>query len=314
MENFHNLARHVLNIGEYRPNRTDDPTVAGVFGGELSYNLQHGLPLLSTKFTNFDAVIAELLAFLNAATSAADFRKFGTKIWDKNANSGAWLDNPHRAGHDHLGPIYGYQWRSMESVKLLKTTEPDELKRRRAAYVADGYEVLGSFTVDGGGMVVLRKFIDQWQDLIDGIRNDPYGRRHKVTAWNPACLKEVALPACHDGFQCYVRAGKYIDVKMTQRSADLFLGVPFNIASYAALTHIIARLTGYLPGRLTLSFGDLHIYESHMDGVREMLKRDHFEMPTLELMSFEKVEDLTRAHFKLSHYEAHPAIKVAMAN
>lgn len=313
MKNFHDLARHVLAFGEARPNRTDDPTGAGVFGGELSYDLQFGFPLLSTKYVPFGTVIGELIAFLNGATSAADFRELGAKIWDKNANTGAWLDNPHRQGHDHLGPVYGAQWRRWESIKALPTGDLD-FKQRRDAFLKDGYEVLGTLTYDGGGLLMLRKFIDQLQELIDGIKADPFGRRHKVTAWNPGVLKEVALPACHDGFQCYVRGGRFLDLKMTQRSADLFLGVPFNIASYAALTHVLAILTGYRPGRLTLTFGDLHIYQSHMEAVKTMLEREHFVMPRLALRDFKSVDELTTDHFVLYNYEHHPAIKAEMAN
>jgi thymidylate synthase len=162
---------------------------------------------------------------------------------------------------------------------------------------------------------VLRKEIDQIKELIDGLRENPLGRRHVVTAWNPGDLNDVALPACHTLFQCYVMDG-FLDLKMYQRSADIFLGVPFNISSYAALTHVLARAAGLKPGYLTLTFGDAHIYENAVEGLRDQLTRSQKSYPHLELNMprFGNIDALTTKDFKLHGYDHHPAIKVAMAN
>jgi thymidylate synthase len=144
MKNYLDFARHILRLGNFRGNRTTTRALS-VFGGELKFDLSVVFPIDTTKFVNFDAVVAELVAFLNGATSAADFRQLGTKIWDSDANTNKdWLANPHRAGHDDLGPIYGKQWRRWESVKFLKLDDPN-FHKRRDAYLADGYVVEGSF-------------------------------------------------------------------------------------------------------------------------------------------------------------------------
>lgn len=312
MENYLTLNCNVLAHGDLRPNRTDDPTLS-VFGRILDFDLREAFPVVAAKYVPLDKVVAELVGFIRGVTSAADFRDLGTKIWDENANKNEdWLRNPHRRGHDDLGPIYGEQWRRWESTKTLRTGDLN-FAQRRDAYIADGYEVLGTLTYDGGGLLVLRKYIDQLQELIDGIKRDPNGRRHKVTAWNPAIMKEVALPPCHDGFQCYVDGG-YLDMQMTQRSADLYLGVPFNISSYAALLHVIAHLTGKTARHLRMVLGDTHIYTSHLKAEEIMLARPALHNATkLHLDPFSSLDTLTTAHFHFDNYVSHPALPVKMA-
>lgn len=313
MTSFELMMGHIAAAGHLRPNRTSVPSVAE-FGHSLQYDLRQGFPLISSKYVNFQNVIAELVGFLRGVTSAADFRELGTKIWDSDANvNAAWLANPHRKGTDDLGRIYGKQWREWESVKLLRTGDHN-YAARRDGFLATGYEMLGVLTYDGGGLAVMRKHIDQLQELIDGIQRDPYGRRHLVTAWNPGELNEMALPPCHTFFQCYVE-GDYLDMQMYQRSADLFLGVPYNIASYAALLTVIARQTGKTPRKLRMLFGDTHVYTNHIDQVALQMQRRPYPLPQLTLLDADSLDDYTVEHFKLDGYEGnhHPAIRAPMA-
>lgn len=226
--------------------------VASVFGLSMSIDLTNqGLPFLRGKRVQLDSVIAELIGFLQAADSAHDFRILGTKIWDANANvTGSWVTNENRKGADDLGRIYGVQWRRW------RRTNPE-----------------------------LRD-VDQIDDLIRGLIQEPFGRRHLVSAWNPGELDEMALPPCHYAFQCFVRPvmdGKPVnggiekhralDMMVHMRSADWFLGVPFNFASYALLLLWLTAQTDLKPGRLYFTFGDAHIYEEHLEAADTYLKQ-----------------------------------------
>ncbi len=226
--------------------------VASVFGLMTSIDLvSQGLPFLRGKKVNLDAVIAELLGFLRGADDAEQFRDLGTTIWDANANiTESWLQNPNRKGKDDLGRVYGVQWRKW------RPWDPDKVP------------------------------VDQILTLILGLVNDPFGRRHLVTAWNPGELDEMALPPCHYAFQCFVRPvmdGKPVnggiekrralDMMVHMRSADWFLGVPFNLASYGLLLMWLAAQTDLTPGRLSFTFGDAHIYEEHLEAADTYLQQ-----------------------------------------
>lgn len=284
MKAYLDLVQRIFAEGEMRSNRTGTATL-GVFGGTFTHDLLDGFPLLTTKKMALKNVAAELAGFVAGVTSAAAFRALGTKIWDQNANEEpGWLANPHRAGENDLGRIYGAQWRGWCSP----------------AY-------------DEGGMLCGVGHTDQLQNLIDGIKRDPYGRRHIVTAWNPGELNRMALPPCHILFQCYVRQGGFLDVQMHMRSTDVFLGLPYNIASYAMLTHLIAILTGLLPGRLMLTFGDLHIYEDHLEQMREQARRAPLPLPELTVRWIDKLEHVTPDIFQIHGYNSHPALAGKMA-
>ncbi len=340
MENYAELQGDIVAHGEERSTRTGERSVADFFN-TLSYDLRESFPLVDTRALNPDPIIGELCGFIQGSTSAADFRQFKSKIWDANANGtgrpdapNAWLSNPHRKGTDDLGRIYGAQWRFWESVKLVNTGSPG-WRDVRDAYLADGYTERGRFPEDDPfETIVLHKNIDQLQNLIDGIKADPQGRRHIVSAWNPGELKEMALPPCHVMFQCYVSNDGHLDMIMFQRSADVFLGVPFNIASYAALNHVIANFTGYKPRYLHVVMGDTHIYENALIGTLEQLKRERtVHRPKLifnggerwnrtdDVRDWKKVpvpkattlNEITPDHFVIDGYYPHPAIKVKMA-
>lgn len=171
----------------------------------------------------------------------------------------------------HLGPVYGVQWR--------------------------GWSSNGTF-------------IDQLASVIEDIKSDPYSRRHVVSAWNVGELEDMALPPCHLMFQFYVTAGGFLDLQMYQRSADMFLGVPFNIASYSLLLHMVAQVTGYEAGTLTHVIGDAHIYVNHLDAVKTQLRREPKKLPTIELnRSINDIDDFTFGDFTLIDYEHHPALR-----
>jgi thymidylate synthase len=275
------MVAKILLDGEPR-NWRNNNTGLGIFDYRMEFDMRHGFPLVTAKSVPYEKqCLTELIGFLRGYTSAADFRALGCTIWDLNANNEpAWLNNPARRGHDDLGRIYGAQWRDIR------------------------VEDSGSYAVK-----------DQMWDLVNGLRNDPHGRRHVVSAWNPGELHLMALPPCHMFFQCYVSNQGHLDLKMYQRSADTFLGVPFNIASYATLLHILGAVTGLIPRRLIMDFGDAHLYTEHLMLAEEMLKRPYVNSVPELIVDVEEgdvLEGIEPSQFKLIGYEPHPAIKASM--
>jgi thymidylate synthase len=281
MQQYREMTSFILMNGEARQWRNGHTGIS-VFDYRMEFDLRAGFPLVSLKHVPFmGQCLGELLGFLRGYTSAADFRKLGCTIWDLNANNEPnWLANPARNGHDDLGRIYGAQWRDIR--------------------------------VESGGSYAVK---DQMWELINGLRNDPHGRRHVVSAWNPAELHLMALPPCHMFFQCYVSNDGHLDLKMYQRSADTFLGVPFNVASYATLMIILGKLTGLTPRRLIMDFGDAHLYTDHLEKATIMISRPALPMPILEcgIDPDQPVETIEPDQFNLVGYESHPAIKASMA-
>lgn len=294
MKQYQDALREVM-YGVKQKNRTGIDTFM-VPGLTLKFDLRDGFPILTTKRINFNAVSAELCAFLRGYTNAADFRKMGTKIWDANANENkAWLANPNRRGEDDLGRVYGAQWRG---------------------WLSNGD------TSTGPG-------IDQLANALRALIEDPTSRRIIVTAWNPGELNKMALPPCHLLHQYLVeQASNTLHMTMYQRSCDMFLGVPFNITSYALLLSLIARVTGYNAGTLTMFLADAHIYENHLKQVVEILGRDPKKLPFLDMgmaLSFPVIgkppvsdmltwlEEMDPASLRLVDYESDSAIKASMA-
>lgn len=240
------LLRDVMETGKPRPAARASVATHGIFGDQLTDYIGNSFPLLVTKRVPFKSVRGELQGFLCGATSAEQFRAVGTSIWNANANeTPAWLANPHRKGKDDLGRIYSAQyvdWR----------------------------------TPEGGS-------VNQVANLLKGLKENPYDRAHIVTAWNPGEMDRMALRPCHMFYQCYVEdiedGGRVLNLKMYQRSADIFLGVPFNMASYALLLHLIANLLGYTPGWLTMDLGDVHLYDNHREAATTLLARTPRGMP-----------------------------------
>lgn len=285
MKQYHDLLQKILDEGVLQDNRTGIPAYS-VVGEMMSFDMDDGFPAITTKKLAFNQVKGELLGFIRGYTNAADFRALGCTIWDQNANENTtWLNNPARDGEDDLGVIYGSQWRNF----------------------------------NGQG-------IDQLANAINDVINNPTSRRIKVEAWNPAQIGNMALPPCHTGFQLYVNTrDNELSMTMNQRSCDMFLGVPFNIASYALLLHIIAEATGRIPRFLKMFLTDCHIYENHVDQVIEQLTREEYPLPSISIPYFaacgstqvmkavEYVDTLEPKDIDLLDYKCHPAIKAPMA-
>ncbi len=280
MRQYHDLLRLTLESGETRKDRTGVGT-RGIFGAQLRFDLAEGFPLVTTKKVHLKSIIQELLWFISGRTDNAWLNERGVTIWDE------WATKEQCAkfgrGEGDLGPVYGHQWRNFGA-----TMNPD-----------------GSYAKDGA---------DQLATLIEGIKKNPHGRRHIVTGWNPKEADRVALPPCHTLFQFHVSGEGRLSCQLYQRSADLFLGVPFNIASYALLTHMVAQACGLKPGHFVHTFGDAHIYLNHFDQVNLQLSREPRPLPTLRLNP--EVKDLFAFRYEdieVVGYDPHPAIKAPVA-
>lgn len=270
------LVRKVLEQGKKREDRTGTGTIS-LFGEQVRYDLREGFPLLTTKKVYFKAIKGELLWFLSGSTSAKELReKYGTTIWDE------WDVD----GSGKLGPIYGQQWRAWKA-----------LDTNNVPYVGDPEQYS----------------IDQITSVIKQIKENPNDRGIIVSAWNVADLPDMRLRPCHCLYQFYVD-GDELDLQLYQRSADLFLGVPFNVASYSLLLAMVAQATGKRPRYFVHTFGDLHIYTNHLDAVAEQLSRHPKHSPTLYLNPDRKaLDDFTMDDIKVLDYDPHPSISAPVS-
>lgn len=288
MRNWQSVLRDIVTNGEETTNRTG-VTTCTLFGQNLSFALSDGFPAVTTKRLAFRQVVAELLWFLRGSSDVRDLQAMDCCIWD--ANVAAWKSK-HKTHDGDAGAIYGNLWRA--------------------------WEYAHSNLVTG---VTETGVIDQLARLIDGLVRTPYSRRHVVTAWEPGAVANnmLALPECHILWQCHVsdRHAERPTLNMLtyQRSADWFLGVPFNIASYALLTHVLARRVGMVPGRLVMQFGDCHVYENHRDAVETVLSREPRRLPLLYILNPNascEPWQYQRDDFALVDYIPHPAVKAEM--
>lgn len=288
------LLRKVLREGKLRSDRTGTGT-RSVFGHQLDLSLDGGIvPVVTTKRLAWKSVIRELVWFLQGDTDARHLQEKKVTIWDGNTRR-AFLDARGLADlpEGDIGAGYGFQWRHFGAT--YQTCETD--------YTGQG--------------------VDQIQALLHGLRTDPYSRRHFMTAWNPAALPRMALPPCHVSAQFYVDdadAGggeRRLSCHMYQRSVDAFLGLPFNMLSYAALTALLAKATGMRPHRLIVSMGDVHIYQNHVDQVRLQLSREPRPPPRLTIsdaaVDLKSADDVTESMFELHGYDAHDPIAAPMS-
>lgn len=299
MKQYLDLLTHVLARGKVHENRTGVQTLR-IIGDMLSFDMTDGFPAMTTKHLAFRQVVGELLGFIRGYESAKGFRDLGCGIWDANANKNlSWLSNPWRRGEDDLGRIYGAQWRNYR----------------------------------GANRNIACSSVDQLKFAIHDILTDPTSRRIIVNAWNPNELSQMALPPCHVLHQYHVDSDTgELSMTMYQRSCDLFLGVPFNIASYALLLHLVAKVTGLRTGTLTMFLANVHIYVNHLRQVETQLKREPFPLPTLDLCEVDRLdfngdssavssasramrqlERLLPQDIDLLDYNYHPAIKAPMA-
>ncbi len=280
MRQYQALLRHILENGSRHEDRTGVGTIS-VFGYQTRYDLREGFPIVTTKRVPFRWVAEELFWFLTGDTNEKNLQARGVDIWAEWAD----LEHTSRFGRDEgdLGPIYGYLWRSF-----------------------------------GGDYPTMNGF-DQIADLIRQIETNPNSRRLIVSGWNPPTANLVDLPPCHTLFHFKIENERTLHCQLYQRSADAFLGVPFNISSYALLTHMIAHVCGLEPGEFIHTFGDLHIYLNHLDQVSELLSREPLELPTLEFVDADGLKGLEGLlnfkfeNLKLVGYKSHGKISAPVA-
>ena len=291
MRQYHELMERVLREGSDKSDRTGTGT-RSVFGHQMRFDLAEGFPMITTKKLHLKSILHELIWFISGDTNIRYLCQNGVRIWDdwpfatysksadydgidiKEFSARIAADANFAAKWGDLGPVYGFQWR---------------------------------FWPGPNGPV------DQLRDVLEGIRSNPDGRRHIVSAWNPGYIDQMALPPCHAFFQFYVADGK-LSCQLYQRSADIFLGVPFNIASYALLLHMMAQDLGLKVGDFVHSLGDAHIYSNHTDQVRLQLSRDLRPLPTLNLNpSVKSLFDFRYEDVALLNYDSHPHIPAPVA-
>jgi thymidylate synthase len=287
MKQYHDLLQHLLDKGVWKDDRTGTGTYS-VFGYQMRFDLKDGFPLVTTKKVFTKAVIYELLWFLKGESNIQYLCQNGVRIWDdwpyatykassdfkgetiKEFAEKIANDNAFAKQWGELGPVYGVQWRSWEGKE--------------------------------------GKAYDQISHLVEQLKKNPYSRRHIVSAWNVPFIDQMALPPCHTMFQFYVSEGK-LSCQLYQRSADVFLGVPFNIASYALLTMMLAQVCGLEYGDFVHTFGDVHLYSNHVEQVKLQLTRNFRPLPQMEINKEEtSIFDFKYEDFKLLNYDPHPTI------
>jgi thymidylate synthase len=279
MRAYLDLLQRILDEGVDRPDRTGTGT-RSVFGHQMRIDLRAGFPLLTTKKVHLKSVIHELLWFLRGETHVGSLREVGVTIWDEWATA----EQTARFGRapGDLGPVYGHQWRNFGATRLA-----------HGGYARDG--------------------VDQIAQLVQRLREQPHSRRHLVTGWHPAEADEVALPPCHTLFQFYVAEGR-LSCQLYQRSADVFLGVPFNIASYALLTLMVAHVADLEPAEFIHTFGDVHLYHNHFEQARLQLGRDPRPLPRMRIVRpVGDIFDFRYEDFELEGYDPHPRIPAPVA-
>lgn len=280
MKQYHEILKHILETGTRHEDRTGVGTISA-FGFQTRFDLREGFPIVTTKRVPFRWVAEELFWFLSGSTDEPDLRARGVDIWQEWATA----EQTARFGREEgdLGPVYGYLWRSF------------------------------------GGDYPRKNGIDQIARLIREIESNPNSRRLIVTGWNPETCDNVALPPCHTLFQFKIENQKILHCQLYQRSADAFLGVPFNIGSYALLTHLVAHVCNLEVGDFIHTFGDLHIYLNHLEQVDELLSRNTFPLPTLEIVNGHELKGLggllnfKYENLNLANYQSHGKIAAPVA-
>ncbi|WP_422123357.1 thymidylate synthase [Planococcus sp. X10-3] len=313
MKQYLDLCEHILENGTKKDDRTGTGTLS-VFGYQMRYDLAEGFPLMTTKKTAFRLIVSELLWFINGDTNVKTLLEDNNHIWDEWA-FGQWVSSKEYDGPDMTD--FGRRAQKDEQFAALYKHEMAKFQVRllEDPSFAEKYGDLGpvygkqwrSWQTTTGGT------IDQLKNVIQSIKKNPDSRRHLVTAWNPEFVDDMALPPCHIMFQFYVADGK-LSCQLYQRSADVFLGVPFNIASYALLTHLIAKECGLEVGDFVHTTGDTHLYVNHLEQVNEQLSRTPKELPTLKINeNVESIFDLTLNDISLEGYDPHPRISAPVA-
>ncbi|MDC0052755.1 thymidylate synthase [Gammaproteobacteria bacterium] len=300
MQQYLDLVRHIRDHGVKKEDRTGTGTVS-IFGHQMRFDLAHGFPLVTSKKVHLKSILHELLWFIRGDTNIRYLVENGVGIWNDWPYQN-WL---RETGQDTSLEMYSSEWRAVmkEFVEKIKTD------RDFAAQYGDLGPVYGKQWRNFGG-------VDQLTQLIEDIKSNPDSRRLIVSAWNPQdipVMVKSGLPPCHSLFQFYVVDGK-LSCQLYQRSADVFLGVPFNIASYAILTMMIAQVSGLGLGDFVHTFGDAHLYLNHMDQVEEQLSRSTFDLPTMKINSqVTSLFDFVFDDFELQNYQSHGPIAAPVA-
>ena len=302
------MLRYTLANGEKRQDRTGVGTI-GIFGYQARYNLSEGFPAVTTKKLWFKGVVHELLWFLKGDTNIKYLVDNSVNIWNDNA--------------------YSFYLKIVDQEKNIKPYTKEEFIEQIKTFGQAGYRyhknpyyyqlgdlglIYGAQWRKWGADETNKGGIDQIKNLVDGIKSNTFSRRHILAAWNVAEIENMGLPPCHPFSQYYVSNDKKLSCAVTIRSNDLFLGAPFNIASYALLTHMLSHVCGLGVGDLIVSIGDAHIYLNHVEQVKEQLARPPLKLPTLLLNSnIKNIDDFKYEDVKLVGYESHAAIKSEMA-
>jgi thymidylate synthase len=302
MKQYLSLLHDILETGERRDDRTGVGTI-GVFGRSIRFDLRRNFPAVTTKKLAWKACVGELLWFIEGSSDERKLAEIthGTSdgtvtIWTPNAQASYW--KPKAKFDGDLGRVYGVQWRHWRSIK----------ERGPGTFKDD----FGS-TYKRTGDVQINE-VDQLKNLVKGLKEDPYSRRHILSAWNVGDLDQMALPPCHVMSQFYVNKDNELSCHMYQRSVDVFLGLPFNIASYALLTHMLAQVCNLKVGELIISTGDTHIYANHVEQVKEQMTRQPFPLPTLKLNpNITEIYKFSMSDIELVGYQSHGPIKAEMA-
>jgi thymidylate synthase len=315
MKEYTGLLNRILAEGEERHDRTGVGTISVFGGNDLVFDLRERFPLVTIKKTLWRAAFLEMLWFISGASNIKFLKDNNVKIWD------AWADE-----NGNLGPVYGVQWRSWpgkiykfsHSEMIAWSEDPSINPNISKIAIPDNF--IGN-RVDKDSETPYETFnlyqenVDQLKNMIEMIKKNPTGRRHIVSAWNPGFLSEMGLPPCHYLFQCYVSNDGHLDLKLQLRSSDVFLGLPFNIAQYALLTHLIAQCTGLIPRFLRISYGDAHLYSNHIEQTKLILERTPVSCnPKLIINNMtDNIDEFKIEDFIIEGYESHSFVKAQVA-
>lgn len=309
---YHQLLERIKSEGSFKDDRTGTGTYS-VFGHQMRFDLSEGFPLLTTKKVLFKMIATELIWFIRGDTNIKFLLEYNNNIWNEWAFKN-WVESDEYSGPDMTD--FGRRALQEEAFNEVYKAEMDKFKENILTddTFSEKYGNLGNVYgkqwrdwVGPDGQST-----DQLKNVIESIKSNPDSRRHIVTAWNPAEIDTMALPPCHSFFQFYVNDGR-LSLQLYQRSADVFLGVPFNIASYSLLLLMVAKECGLEPGEFVHTMGDAHIYSNHLEAVEQQLSRDSFEPPTLKINSDASIFEIEYEDFEVVDYESHPYIKAAIA-
>ncbi|MEB5566906.1 thymidylate synthase [Mammaliicoccus sciuri] len=309
---YHDLCKRVLEEGENKDDRTGTGTIS-IFGHQMRFDLSEGFPLLTTKKVSFKLIATELLWFIKGDTNIRYLLQYKNNIWNEWAFK-KWIESNDYDGPDMtdfgrrslVDDEFNEQYKAQLAIFKDKILNDDDFMIK----YGDLGNVYGKQWRDWKDQDGKR--FDQLKTLIENIKQNPNSRRHIISAWNPTEIDTMALPPCHTLFQFYVKDGK-LSCQLYQRSADIFLGVPFNIASYSLLTHLIAKECGLEVGEFVHTFGDAHIYKNHIDAINEQLSRDSYDAPKLMINTDKSLFDIEYEDLEIDGYESHPSIKAPIA-